>query len=196
MGGDLSWIWISGNRQISFRAIRKIWAEPNCVRVVHMILAYTISISGWILPSLPCQCAFCMKIRHGIFLLFTEKRAPDGYTDGLFWSFDIESHLMISPERVKSHSMTFHRAIKQIFKNLSAHFTSFPRLPGSKKWRLSEWSFTNAHFLLGDDGCSRFLRETDEVMRRGWTVFSSDFSAELCVKGPFHYIDDDNSNLV
>lgn len=76
--------------------------------------------------------------------------ATDGYTDGLFWSSDIESHL-ISPERVKSYSMTFHRAIEQIFKNLSAHFTSFPRLPGSKKKKkndgcLSDHSQTHISF--------------------------------------------------
>lgn len=50
---EMTCIWRSGNGQILFGAIRNIWAEPNCVRVVHMVLAYTLSTSGSILPSLP-----------------------------------------------------------------------------------------------------------------------------------------------
>ncbi len=124
-------VWISGNRQISsFRATRQTWDEPNCVRVVHMVLAYT-HFPKWVNPTKPsmsCQCAFCMKIRRGIVLLFTEKRAPDGYTDGLFWSFDIERHLMISPERAKSYSMTFtERSSKslRICQPISLNFPDF-----------------------------------------------------------------------
>lgn len=102
---EVTCIWRSGSGQILFGAIRNIWAEPNCVRVVHMVLAYTFSTSGRILPSLVKEPSRSMKIRQCI---SQWKRALDGYTDGLFWSFDTDSLLikLINPERSKSHSVS------------------------------------------------------------------------------------------
>lgn len=186
------------------RAMTEIWAEPNCVRVrwFTCCLTTTLPQEGCILPnprSMSTELEDKTWVGISCFSQQQQKNKPltaspmvcfgllyVWYHQVVLWDFS-ESHqnqaqTRSDPERAQSqsHSMTFHSFCDEarIWESKCPvspfHFIS--QTSWCKKWRLSEWSFTNAHFLL-DDGCRRFLKATGEVMRRGWTLFSSNFPA-------------------
>lgn len=188
-------------------AIKEIWAEPDCVRVgwFTWCLPATFPQEGCILPNPQSSVTEDNTWEFHAFHSKKKKQALHGFTNGLFWSFigvissggfcgifqnvqkatknQVQTR-SFKPDSswtnavTQSHSMTFHSSCDEARESKCPvspiHFIS--QTSWCKKWRLSEWSFTSAHFLL-NDGCRRFLNETGEVMRRGRTLFSSDFPA-------------------